>query len=161
MSGHTKWTDVRDKLYAERPGMAERVAAERTRLEARITKIVVTCDLDDGEVKAAESVSFTYGGKTYTLHLCQKHLDEVKSTLEGLASAGQSRVRGHGRLRAVPQGRTPRAARPAATPRGLTQAELRDWARSQGYSVGDRGRIPGEVRAAYEASETIGGRQRH
>ena len=27
MSGHTKWSEVRDQVYAERPGMAERVAA--------------------------------------------------------------------------------------------------------------------------------------
>ena len=26
MSGHTKWSEVRDRVYAEHPGMAERVA---------------------------------------------------------------------------------------------------------------------------------------
>ena len=30
MSGHTKWSEVRDQVYAERPGMAERVAARVT-----------------------------------------------------------------------------------------------------------------------------------
>ena len=30
MSGHTKWSDVRDQVYGERPGMAERVAARVT-----------------------------------------------------------------------------------------------------------------------------------
>ena len=30
MSGHTKWSAVRDQVYAERPGMAERVAAQVT-----------------------------------------------------------------------------------------------------------------------------------
>ena len=30
MSGHTKWSEVRDQVYAERPGMAERVAAQVT-----------------------------------------------------------------------------------------------------------------------------------
>jgi len=27
VSGHTKWSEVRDRLYAEHPGMAERVAS--------------------------------------------------------------------------------------------------------------------------------------
>jgi hypothetical protein len=27
VSGHTKWSELRDRLYAEHPGMAERVAA--------------------------------------------------------------------------------------------------------------------------------------
>lgn len=128
---------------------------------ARITQVVVTCDLEDGDITAADSVSFSYGGKTYTLDLCKKHLDEVKGALEGFASAGHSAGRGgRGRRRAATAGRAPRAARPAAAPRGQSQAEIREWARAQGYAVGDRGRIPGEVRAAYEAAQSKGGRRR-
>jgi len=128
---------------------------------ARITQVVVTCDLEDGEVSASDSVSFSYGGKTYTLDLCKKHLDEVKGALEGFANAGHSAGRGpRGRRRAAPAGRATRASRPAATPRGESQAEIREWARAQGYAVGDRGRIPGEVRAAYESAQAKGGRRR-
>ena len=128
---------------------------------ARTTQVVVTCDLEDGEVSAADSVSFSYGGKTYTLDLCRRHLDEVKGALEGYASAGRSASRGaRGRRRAAPTGRVPRATRPVAAPRGESQAEIREWARAQGYAVGDRGRIPGEVRAAYEAAQSKGGRRR-
>ena len=69
---------------------------------ARITQVVVTCDLEDGDVSAAESVSFSYGGKTYTLDLGKKHLDEVKGALEGFASAGHSAARGaRGRRRSA------------------------------------------------------------
>ena len=57
---------------------------------------------------------------------------------------------------AAPAGRTTRAGRPAATLRGESEAEIREWARAQGYAVGDRGRIPGEVRAAYESAQTKG-----
>jgi hypothetical protein len=128
---------------------------------ARITQVVVTCDLEDGGVNAADSVSFSYGGKTYTLDLCEKHLDEVKGTLEGFANAGHSAGRGgRGRRRAASTGRAPRSARPAAASRGESQAEIREWARAQGYAVGDRGRIPGEVRAAYDAAHARGGRRR-
>ena len=54
----------------------------------------------------------------------------------------------------------PAPARPAAASRGESQAEIREWARAQGYAVGDRGRIPGEVRTAYEAAHARGGRRR-
>jgi nucleoid-associated protein Lsr2 len=127
---------------------------------ARITQVVVTCDLEDGEVTASDSISFTYGGKTYTLDLCPRHIEEVKNTLEGYAHAGHSAARGvRGRRRAAAGGRA-RSTRPAAAARGESQAEIRQWARAQGYAVGDRGRIPGEVRAAYEAAQAKGGRRR-
>lgn len=120
---------------------------------ARITQVVVTCDLEDGDVNASESLSFAYGGKTYTLDLCKKHLDEVKGALEGFASAGHSAGRAtRGRRRGAAGGRSARSSRPASAPRGESQAEIREWARAQGYAVGDRGRIPGEVRAAYDAA---------
>lgn len=128
---------------------------------ARITKVVVACDLEDGEVAASESLSWSYGGNTYTLDLCKKHFDEVNGALEGFASAGHSAGRGtRGRRRAAPAGRTARAARAAAAPRGESQAEIREWGRAQGYAVGDRGRIPGEVRTAYESARSHSGRLR-
>ena len=110
---------------------------------ARITQVVVTCDLEDGDVNASDSVSFTYGGKTYTLDLCRKHLDEVKETLEGFANAGHSAGRGgRGRRRWTTTGRSTRSSRPASAPRGESQAEIREmgvvlrvmpWATVVGY----------------------------
>jgi hypothetical protein len=126
---------------------------------ARITQVVVTCDLEDGEVPASGSISFTYGGRTYTLDLCPKHEEEVKATLDAYAHAGHSAGRAARGRRRGPAGRA-RSARAASTSRGESQAEIREWARAQGYAVGDRGRIPGEVRDAYEAAQAKGGRRR-
>lgn len=137
-----------------------RGAAERGLPMARITQVVVTCDLEDGDVTAAESLTFSFGGKTYTLDLCKKHLEEVKGALEGFANHGHSAGRGgRARRRAAPTGRAPRATRPAAAPRGESQAAIREWARAAGYAVGDRGRIPGEVRAAYDTAQSKGRRR--
>jgi hypothetical protein len=36
MTGHTNWNELRDRVYAERPGMAERVAVERARAVAEM-----------------------------------------------------------------------------------------------------------------------------
>ncbi len=130
---------------------------------ARITQVVVTCDLEEGDVSADDSLTFSYNGKSYTLDLCKDHLEEVKGVLEGFANAGHATgraARGRRGRGAAPVGRSSRANRPAATPRGESQAEIREWARAQGYAVGDRGRIPAEVRTAYEASQSKGGRRR-
>jgi len=37
VSGHTKWSEIRDRLYAEDPAMAERVAAIRAREEGELS----------------------------------------------------------------------------------------------------------------------------
>jgi hypothetical protein len=125
---------------------------------ARITQVVVTCDLEDGDVGASDSISFTYGGKTYSLDLCKEHLEEVKSTLDAYAQAGHPAGRA-ARSRRGAGARGARSRRPSAGARE-SQAEIRQWAREQGYAVGDRGRIPAEVRAAYDAAQAKGGRRR-
>ena len=85
-----------------------RGAAERGLPMARITQVVVTCDLEDGDVTAAESLTFSFGGKTYTLDLCKKHLEEVKGALEGFANHGHSAGRGgRARRRAAPRAAPP------------------------------------------------------
>jgi len=126
---------------------------------ARITQVVVTCDLEDGEVSASDSISFTYGGKTYSLDLCKRHLEEVKGTLDAYAQAGHPSGRAPRGRRRGAGGRSARSAGPAGS-RGESQAEIRQWAREQGYAVGDRGRIPAEVRAAYDAAQAKGSRRR-
>ena len=44
------------------------------------------------------------------------------------------------------------AARNPAPPASATPREIREWAREHGWTVSDRGRIPAEVRRAYEES---------
>ena len=39
---------------------------------------------------------------------------------------------------------------PAAAALGPSAREVRDWARSNGFKVPDRGRIPADVREAFE-----------
>ncbi|MDR2281383.1 MAG: Lsr2 family protein, partial [Gordonia sp. (in: high G+C Gram-positive bacteria)] len=46
-----------------------------------------------------------------------------------------------------PQRRNSAAARPAANTR-----VIREWANANGFTVSDRGRIPADVLAAYEAA---------
>lgn len=139
---------------------------------ARSYREVVTCDLEDGEVSASESVAFSFGGKSYSLDLCRKHADEVRSAFERFAGAAHSTgrrgrgaratgTRGGRRQGAAGTARTARSTRPrsAAASSGENLAEIREWARGQGYAVGDRGRIPAEIRSAYDAAQGRGRRR--
>ena len=49
-----------------------------------------------------------------------------------------------------PRTGTRRGRRSAATSIGPSAREVRDWARSNGFKVPDRGRIPAEVREAFD-----------
>lgn len=150
--------ELREKTEGERPGRSARGARKAS---ADTPRLVITCDLENGDVIATESLSFSYEGKTYRLDLCRKHLEEVKGALEGFAAAGHSSRRApRGRRHSTISGRVLGASGISVAARGESQAEIREWARAQGYAVGDRGRIPGEVVAAYESAQPEGGRRR-
>ena len=64
---------------------------------------------------------------------------------------GKSYDRDLRRFRLGAGGRTTAAKR--RTQVGTSAREIRDWARSNGHSVPDRGRIPSDVREAFEAAQ--------
>ncbi|MDR2381139.1 MAG: Lsr2 family protein [Bifidobacteriaceae bacterium] len=97
---------------------------------------VMIDDLDGSE--AAETVVFALDGQTYEVDLSTEHAAKLREDLKPWIAAG----------RRVKSGRGGRGGRGAKAPNGET-AKIRDWARSQGMAVSDRGRIPLEIRAAY------------
>lgn len=98
------------------------------------TLVTLTDDLDG--TKADRTVAFSWDGTSYEIDLSKKNANAMEKTLAPYVQAAR-------RMRA---GRS-RTARPAAK-RDL--AAIRIWARSHGYEVSDRGRIPGAVTEAYE-----------
>lgn len=114
---------------------------------AQKVQILLTCDLDEEDVPAVETVTFSYDGINYAFELCEDHLEDFNNTMQGYIAAAR-RADGAGRR-----------ARVAAAPRGGPRSPkedlgaVRDWARANGYRVSDRGRIPGEVREAYAAAQ--------
>ena len=101
--------------------------------------IVLEDDLDGSE--ATETVTFGLDGTTYEIDLNDKNAAKLRDALAGYV--------GHGRK----VGSAPRRGRKAAASTGGTSAkEIRDWARSNGYDVPERGRVSADVRAAYEAA---------
>ncbi len=112
---------------------------------AQKVQVLLTCDLDNDDTGAVETVTFGYEGATYAFELCETHLDEYHNTMQGYIAAAR-RAEGGG-------GRRPRSATsPAPRPAREDLSSVREWARSNGYEVSDRGRIPTSVREAYDAA---------
>jgi nucleoid-associated protein Lsr2 len=106
---------------------------------AQKVHIVLEDDLDGSP--ATETVSFGLDGKTYEIDLNDKNAAKLRDALAQYVGAGRS-VGGARRGR--------KAA--SSSNLGPSAREVRDWARSSGHDVPDRGRIPADVRAAFDAA---------
>jgi Lsr2 len=107
---------------------------------AQRVHIVLEDDLDGTD--AEETVTFGLDGVSYEIDLS---VDNAAALRDALAPYVGSARRTSGRSssrRASSRGRTS----------GPTPAEVRDWARAEGREVSDRGRVPADVRAAYDAA---------
>ncbi|MFG2562474.1 Lsr2 family protein [Streptomyces sp. NPDC048496] len=106
---------------------------------AQKVQVLLVDDLDGGE--ADETVTFALDGKTYEIDLTTTNADKLRGLLEpytkgGRRTGGRAAV-GRGKGRAVTGG-------------NKDTAEIRKWARENGHNVNDRGRVPAEIREAYE-----------
>ncbi|HEY2428742.1 MAG TPA: Lsr2 family protein [Acidimicrobiales bacterium] len=117
---------------------------------AQKVEVILTCDLDDEDTPAAETVAFSYDGQAFEFELCAAHLDEFRRTMRRYADSARSGGSA-ARRRAARGGSARRPAREGSDPSEL--AAIRDWARNHGHQVSDRGRISAAVRAAYEAAQ--------
>ncbi|MER6217578.1 Lsr2 family protein [Streptomyces sp. NPDC048387] len=107
---------------------------------AQKVQVLLVDDLDGGE--ADETVTFALDGKTYEIDLTTANAEKLRALLDPYTKGGR---RTGGRASA---GRAKgRAAASAGSP---DTAEIRAWAKAQGLSVNDRGRVPAEIKEAYE-----------
>jgi hypothetical protein len=115
---------------------------------AQKVHIVLEDDLDGSE--ATETVSFALDGTSYEIDLNDDNAAKLREALavyvgHGRKVAGGAR-RGSGR-------RSSAASSGAGSNGGGASAkEIRDWARANGQDVPERGRIPADVRSAYDAA---------
>jgi hypothetical protein len=95
-------------------------------------------DIDGSQ--AAVTVRFTYDGASYEIDLNQEHADKFDEAIGPYVQAARLLSR-------------PRRPQPASPRRGRhDQSQVRAWAREQGLTVSERGRIPAEVLTRYEAA---------
>lgn len=115
---------------------------------AMAQKINVTLVDDIDGTEADETVTFGLDGTTYEIDLTTKNAQSLRDSLSAYVGyarkvSGSRRSGGNGR-------KSPAAG--AANGGGTSAAEIREWARSNGFEVPERGRIPGNVREAFDAA---------
>jgi len=103
-------------------------------------------DIDGSEGR--HTIDFALDGQHYEIDLNDHHADELRKALEHWIS--------YARRKPAPTRTTRTATRGSArSSSGRSRHELvmiREWARSHGHTVSDRGRIPAKIIAEYEAS---------
>lgn len=108
------------------------------------SKTIVTL-IDDLDGKTIEdgggTVTFSFEGVSYQIDLGDKNLTKFRKVIGPYISAA-TKVRGTASV-------SPRRTKAPAT--AYTQ-NVRSWARSNGYEVSDRGRVPAAVAKAYADS---------
>ncbi|MFG2293584.1 Lsr2 family protein [Streptomyces sp. NPDC048603] len=108
---------------------------------AQKVQVLLVDDLDGGT--ADETVTFALDGKSYEIDLTSGNAAKLRGALEEFVKAGR---RTGGRA-AAGRAKGGRAAASAGNP---DTAEIRAWAKANGYNVNDRGRVPADIREAYE-----------
>ena len=105
---------------------------------AQRVHIVLEDDLDGSG--AEETVQFGLDGVNYEIDLSAKNAAKLRDSLTKYVGAARRAPSRGGRK--TGRGRTS----------GPSASDVRDWARSNGYEVSDRGRVPADVKAAYDAA---------
>lgn len=106
---------------------------------AQKVQVLLVDDLDGGE--AHETVTFALDGKAYEIDLSDSNAEKLRESLADFVKAGRrtgGRSGGRGK------------ARTAASAGSQDTAKIRAWAKENGYNVNDRGRVPAEIREAFE-----------
>ena len=112
---------------------------------AQRVNIVLVDDIDGSD--ATQTVAFGLDGANYEIDLNAAHADAVRVALAPYVGHARKVGRGAGAKR----GRAA-ASGAGAAGGGAAAKEIRAWARDNGHTVPERGRIPADVRAAYEAA---------
>ncbi|WP_405617420.1 Lsr2 family protein [Streptomyces sp. NBC_00076] len=106
---------------------------------AQKVQVLLVDDIDGGE--ADETVTFALDGKTYEIDLTTTNADKLRGLLEPYVKGGRRTggraSGGRGKARAASGG-------------SQDTAQIRAWAKENGYEVNDRGRVPQSIREDYE-----------
>jgi hypothetical protein len=113
------------------------------RVMAKTVITQVTDDLDGSS--GAETITFGYRGTNYEIDLGRRNASAFDKTMKPYVDAARKVTDPRGGRRGSSNGR--RTSRRSSAGQ---LASIREWARAQGYSVSDRGRISADVMESYE-----------
>jgi len=113
---------------------------------ARKTLVQLVDDLDGSQIADGEGRTVALGldGASYEIDLSNEHADELASLLEPYLNAARKVGR------KVPGRPSSSSSSPKSDPSELQK--IREWAKENGHTVSDRGRIAASVREAYDAA---------
>lgn len=109
------------------------------------TIVELVDDIDGGE--ASQSVAFAIDGVSYTIDLSDENAEDLRDRLAPFVASARKVTAAR-----TAKTYTRRQGRPALG-RAQSQA-IREWARDNGEKVSDRGRIPSELAARFQAAQT-------
>ncbi|MEI2711944.1 MAG: Lsr2 family protein [Nocardioides sp.] len=107
---------------------------------AQRVNIIFVDDIDGSE--GAENITFGLDGVTYEIDLSEANASRLREALAPYVGAARKVSRAAGG----------RARRTTTAGTGPNPRQVRDWARSNGIEVSDRGRVSADVIAAFEAA---------
>lgn len=107
---------------------------------AQRVHIVLEDDMDGGT--AEETVRFGLDGAMYEIDLSTTNAAKLRDVLAPYVGAGRRSTGGRGT----------RKTQGNRSGSGASPSDIRDWARANGHTVSDRGRVPAHVKAAYDAA---------
>lgn len=111
------------------------------------TRLLRVCDVCEQPIEG-ESIRFGWGGGFYETDLCEKHGEELRSTMERYLRKAR-------RLGAAPKSAPIRSAPSAAGTKRtrrrptVSTKEVREWAAKEGIDVSERGRVPESLIAQF------------
>lgn len=109
---------------------------------AQKVSVTYACDYDQKEIPQGDHRvrRFSFEGRDYEIDLCAKHSEKFDEAISRYAQRARKS-----------SGRPVRVKRRTAAHRQHS-ANVRAWAKKTGIAVSDRGRIPADVVARYEAT---------
>lgn len=116
---------------------------------AQKVQVMLVCDLHEDEVEGVETVTFGLDGSSYEIDTCEQHAAELRDAFAPFV--GSARRAGRTGSSTGPRRASRGPSRPAAagSDRERVQA-IREWARQNGHTVSERGRLSAAVVQAYE-----------
>ena len=115
---------------------------------AQKVNIILVDDIDGSD--ATQTVAFGLDGASYEIDLNDENASALRDALAPYV--GHGRTVGRGGSGGGRRGGRASTAASASAAGGASAKDVREWARANGHDVPARGRIPADVREAYDAA---------